>query len=151
MKFLPCLLVLGSCITMAEEKNQGLLPSIPPSEFSRAGHTTDDIEIVRRRVKSKAAVLLDVREKNEWDSGHLKDAKLVPLSAIRSDKLTAAMKKSLSKDKPVYVHCRSGGRVLTVSKILRQQGYDIRPLKLGYQSLLKRGFEKAMTKPGDGE
>ena len=56
------------------------------------------------------------------------------------------MKKSLSKDKPVYVHCAAGGRVLTVSKILRQQGYDIRPLKLGYQSLLKRGFEKAAPK-----
>ena len=43
---------------------------------------------------------------------------------------------NLPKDKPVYCHCRSGGRVLQVSKLLRAKGYDIRPLKAGYEQLL---------------
>ena len=117
---------------------------IGPAKFTAAGHITDSLPVVKARVKAKKAVLLDVREKAEWDAGHLKDAKLVPLSAVRSDNLTAEMKKHLPKDMPVYVHCRSGGRVLSVSKILRAKGYDIRPLKAGYTTLLSNGFEKAV-------
>jgi len=111
--------------------------------FTKAGHTTDSLALVNKRVNDNKAVLLDVREETEWRNGHLKDAKLLPLSIIRKDRLTAGQKKLLPKDKPVYCHCASGGRVLTVSRILRAKGYDIRPLKAGFGDLLKSGFEKA--------
>lgn len=129
-----------SSLLLAEDPE----PNAP--KFTSSGHTTDSIGVVKQRVASKEAVLLDVREQEEWDAGHLKAAKLVPLSAVKSDMLTKEMKKHLSKDKPIYVHCRSGGRVLQVSEILRKQGYDIRPLKLGYSKLLGEGFEKAKDK-----
>jgi len=118
-----------------------------PATFTQAGHTTDALDVVRQRLKDKKAVLLDVREKAEWDAGHLKSAKLVPLSVVRTEKLTKEMQKNLPKDKPVYCHCRSGGRVLFVSKLLRAKGYDIRPLKAGYETLLTNGFEKAVPTP----
>ena len=118
-----------------------------PPTFTRAGHTTDTLDIVRQRLKDKKAVLLDVREKAEWDAGHLKSAKLFPLSVVRTGRLTKEMQKNLPKDKPVYCHCRSGGRVLIVSQILRAKGYDVRPLKTGYEKLLASGFEKAAAKP----
>lgn len=122
---------------------------IPASKFSAKGHTTDTLKDVKKRVAGKKAILLDVREQNEWDAGHLKYAKLVPLSVVKSGKLTTAQKKHLSKDKPIYVHCAAGGRVLQVSKLLRKQGYDIRPLQNGYADLLKMGFEKAKPKVSD--
>lgn len=124
-------------------------PAIPASRFSAKGHTTDSLKDVRKRVTGKKAILLDVREKNEWDAGHLKHAKLVPLSVVKTGKFTAKQKKHLPKDKPIYVHCRSGGRVLIVSELLRKQGYDIRPLQNGYADLLKMGFEKAMPRASD--
>ena len=111
--------------------------------FTKSGHTTDDLKKVQTSLKKGTAVLLDVRELNEWKAGHLKQANLLPLSIIRKGKLTDKQKKLLRKDKPVYCHCRSGGRVLAVSKILRSRGYDIRPLKAGYTDLLQAGFEKA--------
>ncbi|MCH2210121.1 MAG: rhodanese-like domain-containing protein [Fuerstiella sp.] len=111
--------------------------------FTESGHTTDHLKMVKRSLVKNTAVLLDVREYSEWKAGHLEQADLLPLSIIRSGRLTDKQKKMLPKDKPVYCHCRSGGRVLAVSKILRGRGYDIRPLKAGYSDLLKAGFEKA--------
>ena len=111
--------------------------------FTAAGHTTDSLTKVEKSLADGRAVLLDVREENEWNAGHLRDAQLLPLSTIRSGKLTGKQKKLLPKNKPVYCHCRSGGRVLVVSKLLRVRGYDIRPLKSGYADLVKVGFKRA--------
>jgi rhodanese-related sulfurtransferase len=55
--------------------------------------------------------------------------------------------KLLPKDKIVYCHCRSGGRVLPATDILKELGYDVRPLKAGYSQLLEAGFPKAPEKP----
>ena len=108
-----------------------------------SGHTADSLDVVKASVAENRAVLIDVREQNEWDAGHLKMATLVPMSLVKANELTAEMRQSLPDDKPIYLHCRSGGRVLTVSELLRAQGYDARPLKAGYADLLEAGFEKA--------
>ncbi len=122
-------------------------PASPgPSGFTKSGHTVDSLELVKERIRAKQAVLIDVREIYEWKDGHLQDATLVPLSAVRKDALTSEMKKSLPKDKPIYCHCMSGQRVLMASKLLREQGYDIRPLQLGYDKLLDAGFKQASDK-----
>lgn len=120
---------------------------LPPSEFTAAGHTKDTLKVVQKRVKDKQAILLDVREKPEWEDGHLKHAKSLPMSVVRSGKLSKAQKKLLPKGKPIYLHCFSGGRVLAVSKMLKDKGYDIRPLKAGYPALVEAGFEKAKPAP----
>ena len=115
--------------------------------FTRDGHTTDSLSKVRKQLKAGKATLLDVREQNEWDEGHLKSARLLPLSILREGKLSEKQKKLLPKDAPIYCHCRSGGRVLAVAKILKAKGIDIRPLKSGYADLVKAGFEKAKATP----
>lgn len=119
-------------------------------KFTEKGHTVDSLDVVKGRLKEKAAVLIDVREPAEWERGHLEQAKLVPLSVIRTGKLTKEMKKSLPKDKPIYTHCGSGGRVLIVFKLLKKEGYDIRPLQDGFNNLVKAGFKKAKEKPAKG-
>ncbi len=139
MKFMP--IVLLFCVTAVADE-----AAIPKSKFSESGHTEDSLADVKSRVESKKAILLDVREVDEWEEGHLKHAKPLPLSVLKKGKLTEAMQKSLVKDKPNYLHCAAGGRVLAVEKLLRDKGYDIRPLKLGYDDLIKKGFEKAPEK-----
>ena len=115
--------------------------------FTRDGHTTDSLAKVKKQLKDGKATLLDVREQNEWDEGHLKAARLLPLSVLRKGKLSDKQKKLLPKNAPVYCHCRSGGRVLAVAKILKAQGIDIRPLKSGYADLVRAGFEKSKDAP----
>jgi phage shock protein E len=104
-------------------------------------HTTDPIAQVKADVTAGTAVLVDVREQAEWDDGHLKAAQLVPLSLLSKD--GAAVPATLPKDKPIYLHCRSGGRCLKAAGILKAKGYDARPLEQGYGQLVKDGFEKA--------
>lgn len=115
-------------------------------------HTKDSLEVVLDRVNQKDAILLDVRETAEWNAGHLRHAILLPLSELKqADNDVSVQKKlaKLSKEKIVYCHCRSGGRVLMAAPILKSLGYDVRPLKAGYDSLLQAGFQKAppATKP----
>ena|SRR5581483_1796815 len=102
-------------------------------------HTKDSLDTVKKAVAEKKAVLIDVREKSEWDSGHLKDARLLPLSRLTE----GAGAPDLPRDKPIYLHCAAGRRCLKAAEILRAKGYDARPLKLGYKDLVKEGFPRA--------
>lgn len=105
-------------------------------------HTKDSINTIKENIKNEKALLLDVREQKEWDAGHLKAARLVPLSKL-SEARDAKSVKDVGKDKILYLHCRSGRRVLQAAEHLQAMGYDARPLKWGYEALLDEGFEKA--------
>lgn len=148
---LACL-ILGTGLVLADDAASTdsapteTLKPIPKAKFTNAGHTVDKVKDVQEFVKSKQAVLLDVREQDEWDAGRLTLAKLVPLSMFRKGDLPEKFMKKLPKDKPIYLHCRSGGRVLLVAEILKLKGYDIRPLRSGYEKLLAAGFDKAKSK-----
>ncbi len=111
-----------------------------------ADHTKDTPADVKKAVEDKKAVLIDVREQKEWDDGHLKLAGLLPLSLIKKGVPDEELAKKLPKGKIVYLHCKSGGRVLPAAELLQKKGYDVRPLKQGYEDLLKEGFEKAEKK-----
>ena len=116
-------------------------PSSPPK------HTKDSLELIQERLASKEAILIDVREQDEWDDGHLQSALFMPLSKLEDgeDKegFAAEIAGQFPKDKIIYCHCAAGGRVMPASAILHKLGYDIRPLKAGYNALLKAGFQKA--------
>lgn len=105
-------------------------------------HTKDTPAEVKKAIEKKSAILLDVREPSEWKAGHLKDAQLLPLSKLRKGDPKEATK-GLPKDQVIYCHCRSGGRCLLAAELLQKLGYDVRPLKEGYQDLLEAGFPKA--------
>ena len=122
-----------------EIETEAKAPASPPTE-----HTKDSLGTIQKRLANNEAILLDVREQDEWDLGHLKAAVLAPLSVLEEgagDEGFDALLGKLSKDKIIYCHCVSGGRVMPASKILHQQGYDVRPLKPGYDDLVEAGFE----------
>jgi phage shock protein E len=106
-------------------------------------HTKDSLDTVKENVKAGKALIVDVREQREWDAGHLKDAVLLPQSKLNDDSQLAALLKKLPKDKVIYTHCRAGGRALMCGDILKKEGYDVRPLRAGFEDLVTAGFEKA--------
>jgi rhodanese-related sulfurtransferase len=106
-------------------------------------HTRDSLDKVKMGLSDEKAVLFDVREKEEWEDGHLKDAKLLPLSALDVGLSMEELQKLLPKGKVIYLHCAAGGRCLKAAEILQKQGYDARPLKSGYSALRKAGFPEA--------
>ena len=105
--------------------------------------TKDSLQTVRSKIEEKKAVLVDVREKSEWDKGHVEGAIFLPLSALKDKANPAALSKVLPKDKVIYTHCVVGQRSLAAANILEKLGYDSRSLKPGYKELIEAGFPKA--------
>ena len=66
------------------------------------------------------AVVLDVREEQEFAGGHILNAIHVPLKSIK-DQPKALTK---HKKKPIIVGCRSGNRSVQACKELRKQGFE---------------------------
>jgi rhodanese-related sulfurtransferase len=122
----------------------GLTAAAQTSTAQTSEHTKDSLESVKKAVGEGKAILLDVREKNEWDAGHLHDAKLLPLSALIKGSIAAnELATLIPKGKVVYCHCARGGRALLAADELKKLGVEVRPLKQGYEELLKAGFTPA--------
>lgn len=61
--------------------------------------------------------LLDVRTPQEFQGGHISQAKNFPLQKMRGYQG--------KKEQPVYVICQSGMRSKQAAKVLKQKGYDV--------------------------
>jgi rhodanese-related sulfurtransferase len=105
--------------------------------------TKEPLDSVKRTIESNKAVLVDVREKSEWDEGHIAGAIFLPLSELKKSPKVDALLEILAKDAVIYTHCRSGVRSLAAGKILAEFGFNVRPLRPGYEELLEAGFKKA--------
>ena len=64
-------------------------------------------EEAKEMMDSQEVIILDVREQDEYDSGHIPGAVLLPVGTI--DETTAA-EVIPEKDSTVLVYCRSGNR-----------------------------------------
>ena len=65
-------------------------------------------------------VLLDVREEEEYITGHAVGAELLPVGAITDDTADELIP---SPDTPVLVYCRSGARSALAALKLEELGY----------------------------
>ena len=71
-------------------------------------------------INRENAVILDVREDNEYRDGHIVNSVHIPLSYLK-DRLKDLEK---YKGKPIIVGCRSGQRSSQACAILKKQGHD---------------------------
>lgn len=71
-----------------------------------------------RELVENDAFIVDVREKNEYESGHLRNAVNIPLSELRE------RVDEIPGDIPVYLHCRSSQRSYNAVMALQGMGYD---------------------------
>ncbi len=75
-----------------------------------------NIDKVRELVENNA-VIIDVRERGEYENGHIKNSKNIPLSELRE------RVNEIPKDAPVYLHCRTGQRSYNATLALQNLGY----------------------------
>ena len=66
------------------------------------------------------AVILDVREQDEYDAGHIPGAMLLTVGTINEETAASVIPE---KDTVVLVYCRSGNRSKTASQALADLGY----------------------------
>jgi len=68
------------------------------------------------------AMLLDVREPEEWQAGHIAGALHVPMNSLPQHLQAAST--DITPDTPVVVVCKVGSRSAHVTAWLNQRGYD---------------------------
>jgi len=71
-----------------------------------------------QEIISNGAVILDVRTKGEYQSGHLRNSINIPV-----DNLPQNIKK-LDKDKPIITCCASGARSAYARRLLKSEGFE---------------------------
>lgn len=83
-----------------------------------------------RPLVEQGAYILDVREKFEYEAGHIKGAINIPLSELR-DRLP-----EIPRATPIYIHCRSGQRSYNACLALQQHGLtDVYNVSGGFMGL----------------
>ena len=90
---------------------------------------------------SKDYFILDVRSKEEFDSGHIEGAYLLPVSELEN-RLA-----ELPQDKPIIVYCRSGSRSTSAANILLEKGFkEIFNMTGGITEWQSKGFPTVVEK-----
>ncbi len=94
--------LLGSSTVFAES-----VPSISPQQAAQMQST-------------QKAVIIDVRENDEWRSGHIAGAIHIPLGEIgnRVTELTQY------QNTPIITQCRSGSRSAKAANVLKNAGFN---------------------------
>ena len=67
----------------------------------------------------EGAVIVDVRTKKEYKSGHLRNALNIPVNVLDRE-----AKKLVKKNKPVVLYCQSGTRSRMGTRILKSKGIE---------------------------
>jgi rhodanese-related sulfurtransferase len=85
--------------------------------LDRGGANADEITYpaLVKALSGGAVALVDVREQNEWDAGHVEGSILHPLSSFDPEALPRSL--------PIVLICRSGNRSMTALNRARAAGF----------------------------
>lgn len=84
------------------------------------GYTHISQEEAKEMMDTQDVLILDVREQEEYDSGHIPDALLLPVGTITEESAAEVIP---DKETTVLIYCRSGNRSKTAAKTLTELGY----------------------------
>lgn len=82
--------------------------------------TIPEVDATQLEALGPDVVLIDVREPDEWQQGHVPHARLIPLAQV------PGRISEVPVDLPVYVICQSGGRSHQAAEFLSSHGVDAR-------------------------
>ena len=100
---------------------------------------TTEISPTEAAAKSKSgeAVIIDVREKDEWDEEHIPDATHMSRGTIELD----IEEKVPDSDAMIICHCGGGGRSALAAESLQKMGYkNVRSMTGGFKAWRAAGL-----------
>ncbi|HKC22914.1 MAG TPA: molybdopterin-synthase adenylyltransferase MoeB [Gaiellaceae bacterium] len=96
-----------------------------------------DAAPARELVEGREALVVDVREQDEWDEGHIPGAIHIPRGNLESRIERAAP----DTTKPVLLYCSVGNRSAFAAKTLEEMGYeDVVSLAGGFTDWKRNGY-----------
>lgn len=110
--FTTLLAMLGLCSACQSQD----IPTLEPQAYEEALHT------------DTAAVLIDVRQPDEYAEGHLRGAQLLNVLETATFQADIA---ALDKSKHYYIYCRSGRRSHNAATQMKAIGLQVTDLKGG--------------------
>jgi rhodanese-related sulfurtransferase len=88
------------------------------------------------QMRENGAFVLDVRELNEWEDGHIPGATLIPLGQLES------RMEEVPEDQEVVIVCRSGNRSAQAREILKNAGFtNITSMAGGMNQWIANSYE----------
>ena len=79
----------------------------------------NEITVEELRAIAAEVSLVDVREPDEYQAGHVPSAILIPLATV------PVRMNELDKTQTQYLICKSGGRSARAAQFLAEQGFDV--------------------------
>jgi hydroxyacylglutathione hydrolase len=89
--------------------------------WAKAGYpveTIPSLSVKELRERLGEVMLIDVRQRSEWNEGHIPNAIHFEAGRVAWEELP------FPHDKPLAIQCASGNRSMSVSSVLRKRGYD---------------------------
>lgn len=111
------------------------------AEARAAGHALGTVEKIESvalapRLRDGSVTVVDVRNRTEWDAGHLPGARHIPIGAL------AERLGEIPRDRPIVVQCQSGARSAIASSVLQRLGVTgVIDLRGGFQAWAAGGGE----------
>ncbi len=99
--------------------------------------TTDATIEQLKQARAEGAVIIDVREPDEYAEVHVAGAQSLPLSQL------PARVEEVAKDQTVYLVCQGGGRSSQAAELLTTAGHDVRSVVGGTTAWIEAGGETA--------
>lgn len=110
------------------QKNESLIDSLIEDSF---------IKKISNDILNEKAILIDVRELDEYNEGHLNKSVHIPLNNLSTQ--FSFLKELQKNNKEIFLYCRSGNRSGQAENILLENG--IKSLNIGgYDQLRRMGF-----------
>lgn len=112
-------LVAGCSSAKTEPSTVGQLPDTATKAKAGAMVTITVADLLGRTQAGEKPLIIDVREPNEFEAGHIEGAKLMPLGSVEKTVPAAG----IAKDQEIVLICRSGNRSAQAYKKLEALGY----------------------------
>ncbi len=106
-------------------------------EYSATHYTELSAEEADKFIKNVQPLILDVRTPGEYQSGHIKNAVLIPVQVLQKQLSSLAP----NKEREILIYCATGNRSTVASRILIENGFEkISNLRYGISDWAGRKF-----------
>lgn len=115
----------------------GIMLLLPIVRGKLSGALSADTTQTVQLINHQDALILDVREANEFAGGHIANARHIPLGQLA----TSLKPLEKHKDKTIVVNCQSGTRSAMACGVLRKNGFNqVYNLKGGIKAWQQAGL-----------